>query len=247
MLSSLVPDPLGWGGVFRLGVAPNAEALPHREHWLSVYALVQDGAALAKRRVLQSKAAALIARATGAPKPSVRYSTIPTAAPTAAAGGAGGAGGGGGAAPARNGAPAPSTPAAPEEEEPVRAHLPSQLLSLEPHSCADGGSWLSDGRTCLGGRHRPAPAPTVHRATTTRSSSSALPLLGGRRQVEYTVVMLAVAACPRYHIDLVEHYGLLFDVLQRTSLQACSRSATVYEFRETCTRTLRLFILHACV
>ena len=119
---------MGWG--VRLGVAPNAEALPHREHWLSVYALVQDGAALAKRRVLQSKAAALIARATGAPKPSVRYSTIPTAAPTAAAGGAAG---GGAAAPARNGAAAPSTPAAPEEEEPVRAHDPSQLLSLEPH------------------------------------------------------------------------------------------------------------------
>ena len=116
---------MGWG--VRLGVAPNAEALPHREHWLSVYALVQDGAALAKRRVLQSKAAALIARATGAPKPSVRYSTIPTAAPTAAAGGAGGAGA---AAPARNGAAAPSTPAAPEEEEPVR---PPQLLSLAPH------------------------------------------------------------------------------------------------------------------
>ena len=121
---------MGWG--VRLGVAPNAEALPHREHWLSVYALVQDGAALAKRRVLQSKAAALIARATGAPKPSVRYSTIPTAAPTAAAGGAGG-GGAGAAAPARNGAAAPSTPAAPEEEEPVRSHHPSQLLSLKPH------------------------------------------------------------------------------------------------------------------
>ena len=118
---------MGWG--VRLGVAPNAEALPHRDHWLSVYALVQDGAALAKRRVLQSKAAALIARATGAPKPSVRYSTIPTAAPTAAAGG------GGAAAPARNGAAAPSTPAAPEEEEPVRAHDPSQLLSLKPHQC----------------------------------------------------------------------------------------------------------------
>ena len=116
---------MGWG--VRLGVAPNAEALPHREHWLSVYALVQDGAALAKRRVLQSKAAALIARATGAPKPSVRYSTIPTAAPTAAAGG------GGAAAPARNGAAAPSTPAAPEEEEPVRPSHPSRLLSLKPH------------------------------------------------------------------------------------------------------------------
>eukprot|EP01046_Picozoa_sp_COSAG06_P063516 COSAG06_NODE_14788_length_1126_cov_1.108082_2_plen_236_part_00 len=47
------------------GAAPGVEALPHQEHWQNVYALVQDGAAFSKRRVVQSRAAGLITKLTG--------------------------------------------------------------------------------------------------------------------------------------------------------------------------------------
>jgi hypothetical protein len=80
------PSAFGWGWTFILliflsgglyvgggiayevkttGATPGVEALPHREHWQNVYALVQDGVAFSKRRVLQSRAAGLITKVTG--------------------------------------------------------------------------------------------------------------------------------------------------------------------------------------
>ena len=80
------PPAFGWGWTFILllflgsglyagggiaytvqttGATPGLEALPHQEHWQNLHALVQDGVAFSKRRVLQSKAAGLITKLTG--------------------------------------------------------------------------------------------------------------------------------------------------------------------------------------
>ena len=81
------------------GVAPSAEALPHREHWMNILSLVQDGVAYSQRRMLQSKAAGLITKLTGkklgGPGP---YSPLPSAALGGGGGGGGGEGAVGGAA-----------------------------------------------------------------------------------------------------------------------------------------------------
>ena len=76
------------------GAAPGPDALPHREHWLNILALVQDGAAYSQRRVLQSRAAGLVTKLTGKKLGGPgAYSPLPKAAPAgeAAEGAAGGA------------------------------------------------------------------------------------------------------------------------------------------------------------
>lgn len=80
------PPAFGWGWTFLLlavlstalyagggiaynvqtsGAAPGLEALPHKEQWQNIHALVQDGIAFSKRRALQSRAAGLITKVTG--------------------------------------------------------------------------------------------------------------------------------------------------------------------------------------
>jgi hypothetical protein len=99
------PPEFGWGWTFILlifltgglyagggiayavkttGASPGLEALPHQEHWQNIYALVQDGVAFSKRRVLQSRAARLITKVTGHKLGGAgAYSPLPkSAAPT---------------------------------------------------------------------------------------------------------------------------------------------------------------------